>query len=354
MYFCVNRKGKYLKFIMYSYNPTYALLIFIVVSMVLFLLFRPNGGLFWKIRSVYRVDDKIVIEDILKQLYHSEDKQIGINFLVNALGYRDSIIISGIDKMIDGNLVYFEGEYLKLTEEGHDYALKIVRVHRLWERYLAEKTGFDKSEWHGIAEQKEHETDDEEAGKLASSLGNPIFDPHGDPIPTISGKIAELDSIPLSGLKVGDIGKIINIDDNPEIIYKQILAENIHIGSQIKVLENNSTRVTFYSEGEEYRLAPIVAANIKVSIVNTPEEILEDNVIRLTGLKPDEKAIIEGISKESRGDSRRRLLDLGFVKGAEISIDLVNPFGEPTAYFVKGTTIALRDDQARKILIKKD
>jgi DtxR family Mn-dependent transcriptional regulator len=47
-------------------------------------------------------------------------------------------------------------------------------------------------------------------------------------------------------------------------------------------------------------------------------------------------------------------LDLGFVKGTEISVDLMNPLGEPNAYLVKGTSIALRKNQAAKILIKKD
>ena len=63
---------------------------------------------------------------------------------------------------------------------------------------------------------------------------------------------------------------------------------------------------------------------------------------------------ILGISKESRGDNRRRLLDLGFVKGTKISIDLISPMKNPIAYLVKGTSIALRKDQASKILIKKD
>ena len=83
------------------------------------------------------------------------------------------------------------------------------------------------------------------------------------------------------------------------------------------------------------------------------EIVLEDNIARLSSLKEDESAKIIGISKESRGESRRRLLDLGFVKGADIKIDLLNPLGEPHAYLIKGTSIALRKNQASKILIKK-
>ncbi|MCH7524221.1 MAG: ferrous iron transport protein A, partial [Bacteroidetes bacterium] len=84
------------------------------------------------------------------------------------------------------------------------------------------------------------------------------------------------------------------------------------------------------------------------------DEIVEENMVRLSSLKENETARILGISKESRGDNRRRLLDLGFVKGTKISIDLISPMKNPIAYLVKGTSIALRKDQASKILIKKD
>lgn len=341
---------------MLSYNPVYALLVFLVFVVIAYLLFRPTKGFFWVIKKSYKVDEKTVIEDILKKIYHSENvnNNVSINFLVNSLGYSDEKIVESIDKMIDYKLVYFEEEYVKLTSEGRNYALRIVRVHRLWERYLADKTGFDKSEWHSIAEEKEHGIDDVQAQELASKLGNPIFDPHGDPIPTPSGKIADIEGILLTNMEKGTIGKIINIDDNPEIIYKQILAENIHIGSQLRLVEKNSKRIVFYSEGEEFILAPIVAGNIKVFPIVDKKEIQDEDIVRLSSLKQGEMATVIGLSKESRGDSRRRLLDLGFVTGAKVSIDLINPFGDPTAYLIKGATIALRANQALKILIKKD
>jgi len=188
---------------------------------------------------------------------------------------------------------------------------------------------------------------------LAAHLGNPKFDPHGDPIPTKTGKMAKINGVELPLLPVNTIGRITHIEDEPEIIYKQILAENIHIGSIIRIVENNATRIVFQSEGEEFVLAPIVAANLTVATIEK-EIVLEDNIARLSSLKKNETAKIIGISRESRGESRRRLLDLGFVKEAKIKIDLMNPLGEPHAYFIKGTSIALRKDQAAKILIKKD
>ncbi len=339
---------------MNTYRPTYALLIFFAFSALIYLLFRPRKGWFWVIKNNLRSNEKIVIEDVLKQLYHSENsgKEVNVNSLTNTLKFSNGIIVDVIKKMAINELLVFDGDVLKLTNSGRDYALRIVRVHRLWEKYLAEKTGFDKVEWHERAEEMEHKLSHEETNLLATQLGNPIYDPHGDPIPTNSGKMADVSGEFLSSIAVNSVGKIVHIEDEPDVIYKQILAENIHIGSQIRVVENNKQRVVFYAEGEEFKLAPIVAANITVAILEK-DDVIEESMVRLSSLKENETAHILGISKESRGDSRRRLLDLGFVKGTEISIDLMSPMRNPTAYLVKGTSIALRRDQASKILIKK-
>jgi DtxR family Mn-dependent transcriptional regulator len=339
---------------MTSYNPTYALLVFFVITLLLILIFRPNKGWFWILNKNFKSNEKIIIEDILKQLYHFQNSgnRIDTKTLVEVLNFKNKSIVDAIQKMSVNNLVYFDSDILKLTDEGMEYALRIVRVHRLWERYLADKTGFHKNEWHDRAEEMEHKLSHEETNKLAVTLGNPKFDPHGDPIPTKTGKIAKISGVELPLLPVNSIARITHIEDEPEVIYKQILAENIHIGSLIKVIENNNIRIVFQSEGEEFKLAPIVASNLTAAQIEK-EITVEDNVARLSSLQEEETAEIIGISKESRGESRRRLLDLGFVKGSTIKIDLLNPLGEPHAYLIKGTSIALRKDQASKILIKK-
>tara|TARA_R110002073_G_scaffold56835_9_gene144467 strand:- start:23197 stop:24231 length:1035 start_codon:yes stop_codon:yes gene_type:complete len=339
---------------MNNYNPVSALIVFFGITILLFLLFRPTKGWFWLLQKNFKSDEKVIIEDILKQLYHFENSgnKVDTKTLVQSLKFKNKSIVEAIKKMSINNLVYFDSDALKLTEEGHEYALRIIRVHRLWERYLADRTGFHKNEWHDRAERMEHKLSQDETNKLASQLGNPQYDPHGDPIPTKTGKIAEIEGVELPLLPVNSIARITHIEDEPEVIYKQILAENIHIGSLIKIVENNKTRIVFHSEGEEFVLAPIVASNLTVLPIEK-EVVIEDNIARLSGLQENENAEIIGISKESRGESRRRLLDLGFVKGSTIKIDLLNPLGEPHAYLVKGTSIALRKDQASKILIKK-
>ncbi|NNK83504.1 MAG: DNA-binding protein [Flavobacteriaceae bacterium] len=336
-------------------NPVVNLIIFFVLLVLGYYVFKPKNGWFWIFRNNLKVNQKIVSEDILKLLFRYEDsgENASINSLTRSLKFSDDVIIDAIKELSIKELIEQDGEVLSLTNEGRDYALKIIRVHRLWEKYLAEKTGFDKLEWHDRAEEMEHKLSHEETNLLATELGQPMYDPHGDPIPTHKGRVAELKGELLSKLPVNTIGRITHIEDEPDVIYKQILAENIHIGSQIRVVESNTKRIVFYSEGEEFVLAPVVAANLTVEVLEN--EIHEEkDMIRLSSLKEEETATIVGISKECRGDARRRLLDLGFVKGTTIKINMVSPLKNPKAYSVKGTSIALRDKQASRILIKKD
>ena len=50
--------------------------------------------------------------------------------------------------------------------------------------------------------------------------------------------------------------------------------------------------------------------------------------------------------------TKQRLQDLGFIKGALVESLFCSPLGDPTAYKIKGTTIALRIEEANKILIE--
>ena len=60
--------------------------------------------------------------------------------------------------------------------------------------------------------------------------------------------------------------------------------------------------------------------------------------------------IIE-LDERCQGYTRRRFLDLGLTPGTRIFPELNNPFREPRAYRVRGTLIALRNDQASMIWV---
>ena len=76
-----------------------------------------------------------------------------------------------------------------------------------------------------------------------------------------------------------------------------------------------------------------------------------DNYIKLSSLKIGESGIIDSL--ENRGMMRRRLIDLGFAKGSETACVGVAPLGDPKAYLIKGTVIALREEDSSKINVEK-
>lgn len=335
-------------------NPVTALTIFGIIIILVALIFYPKNGLYWRVKRSFKSDSKILIEDILKKIYHAEDSgnSLNSNDIISSLNGSQSKILDTIAEMKEKELIFFKNGAIKLSDTGMDYALRIIRVHRLWEKYLSEKTGFDKKDWHELAEKMEHQLNSNQTKQLAINLGNPRFDPHGDPIPTEAGEVEPINGSPLPTFKEGTIGRIVHIEDEPEIIYKQILAEDLHIGSNVHIIENNEKRIIFHSEGEEFILAPIVANNLTICEL-LKEDDLDENTSRLSSLKQHEIAKIIGISRECRGEIRRRLLDLGFVINTKIEVDLTSPMNNPRAYLVRDTSIAIRNEQAKFILIEK-
>ncbi len=83
------------------------------------------------------------------------------------------------------------------------------------------------------------------------------------------------------------------------------------------------------------------------------KENLAKQELNLSQLQEGERAEILLLSPSCRGAMRRRLMDLGFVRGSVVQIDITSPMDNPTAYLVRGATIALRREQACHILVKK-
>lgn len=332
--------------------PALNLIVFTLIMLIvwaLYKLYTSRGHLISKEQS-----QKALIEDILKQLYHVQhcNRIATISGLSGALKIKNSKVLQIILLMSKSGLVETVNDSIQLTTEGKSYALKMIRTHRLWEKYLAEKTGYQPSEWHFLAEKMEHELSEKEIEELSKTLGNPLFDPHGDPIPSDDGDLIPTNWVPLPTYVVNTPGKIAHIEDEPNVIYQQILAQRILVGSHIKVVESTKHQITLISEGNTHLFSPIVAANISIVGLSS-DEVYEEEAERLSSLEEKEVAEVIGISNECRGANRRRLLDLGILQGTKIEVDLKSPLRDPIAYRVRNTSIALRNSLADLILIKK-
>ncbi|MDD2197574.1 MAG: iron dependent repressor, metal binding and dimerization domain protein [Bacteroidales bacterium] len=116
------------------------------------------------------------------------------------------------------------------------HALNVLRKHRLWESFLYKTLNLSLHEIHVEAEELEHLTSDFLANEIERYLGNPSFDPHGDPIPTFGGKL-ETDSshILLSKAKAGFSYTIARLSSSDKDFFNFCKANNIIIGSSIWV-----------------------------------------------------------------------------------------------------------------------
>ncbi|MEZ5065732.1 MAG: metal-dependent transcriptional regulator [bacterium] len=338
-------------------EPARNLLVAFSAVLVAWFLFRPDRGLIPAWLRQRRLAGRVLREDALKHVWkeHDEGRTATVASLAGALSISTDDAAGLVGQMQEhGLLLPTEGGF-DPTPAGRDYALQIIRAHRLWERFLADHTGIRASEWHGAAERREHAMTPGEADALAAHLGDPRFDPHGDPIPTAAGEMMVPESVPLHAAEIDEPLQIVHLEDEPETVYAQLAAEGLHVGMMVRVVESTPARVRFWADGDEHVLAPVLAANVSVA----PAEEEDDDRLpgdmpseRLSSLTLGESAEILFVSRACRGLERRRLMDLGIVPGTRIEAVLASPTGDPIAYRVRGTTVAIRRDQSRHIHIR--
>lgn len=337
-------------------NPIIALSVAAAGLAVLWMLFRPVKGYVWQWQRAMQLTERVLIEDALKHLYDCEYKKLSctLQSMSGALSIGGDRAARLAGRLEELGLVKSTGQGLELTEEGRSYALRMVRVHRLWERYLADKTGLPAQEWHSEAEKQEHRLSQGEANALAEQMGYPRFDPHGDPIPTASGELPSPRGISLTDLPRGEVAEIVHLEDEPGAIFDQLVAQRLHPGMQVRMLDSSPERIRIVVEGDEIFLAPVVAANVTVVPLLEPGEILEKERAHrtLSELSPGEKGKVMALSRALRGLQRRRLMDLGIVPGTIIQAEMRSAAGDPTAYKIRGATIALRKSQSGLIYIE--
>ncbi len=334
-------------------DPLISLGVFIVISGLAALLFWPERGLFQRWQQAHRMTERVLIEDALKHLHNCEvnGRRPTLASAAGSLHITVNEAAQLLHIMESSGLLILQDGAFRLTAKGRDSALHIIRAHRLWERYLADQTGFEEAEWHDLAERYEHTLLPAEVDALSTRLGNPTYDPHGDPIPDASGDYVTPESQPLIGLDLDTPARIVHIEDEPAVVYAQILAEGLYPGMVVRLSEISPHRVRFWANGDEHVLAPIVAANI--STAPLPKEAPEAPLAGepLSGLLLGQRGKVLAVSPGVRGPERRRLMDLGILPGTVVTAEMTSPGGDPTAYRIRDTLIALREEQAQWIRI---
>ena len=332
-------------------DPAIALFVFFGLTALGAIVLWPESGIAPRLRRIARLTERVRLEDVLKQLYKLEYDRLPATAESVAGGVQISRTqaIRLLQLLEEKELATAAGARFGLTESGRAQALHIVRAHRIWERFLADRTGTRPEDWHGQAETREHLLSVAETEDLAAALGHPVYDPHGDPIPTAEGEMPARAGVLLSALEPGERGLITHLEDEPEEIYGELVALQLGLMTPVERLEGEAGRVRFRSGDATHDVSSSVARNVTVEVSDEVQDARWSRT--LADLEPGDSATVAAISPLCRGPARRRLLDLGVVPGTVVHARMRSAGGDPVAYDIRGALIALRREQAAHIRV---
>ena len=201
------------------------------------------------------------------KLVHPPEKTVSTNALAAHLSTSAPSVTDMLKKLSDKHLITYERyQGAALTGEGHRLATNLVRKHRLWEVFLNQSLGMSWDEVHEIAEELEHIQSDRLLEALDKFLGNPKFDPHGDPIPNAQGKYTMRTQVPLSQLQVGQAATVIAVKDDSPSFLQHLSGKGINLGKSIQVLAQDAydQAITLSVDDRKTNLAGEAAKNILV------------------------------------------------------------------------------------------
>ena len=179
------------------------------------------------------------VEDYLKAIY--DIQQGGNAATTNALAERLALAPASVSGMVRrlatlGLIEHEPYRGARLTASGRAAALRTLRRHRVLESYLATVLGVPWDDVHAEAEQLEHAASDALIDRMAHALGDPLFDPHGAPIPTREGTVDETRHSTLADWPVGTRGTVMSVSDKDPVMLRYLGQLELRPGAMIEVL----------------------------------------------------------------------------------------------------------------------
>ena len=192
--------------------------------------------------SAAAVSDSLTrsVEDYLKAIYQlsPEGRAASTSEIAHLLALSPPSVTGMVKRLSEhGLLEHVPYRGVQLTDEGRRAALRMVRRHRLIEAYLVEFLGYSWDTVHEEAERLEHAVSDTMVERMATALGHPEVDPHGDPIPTADGSIHELACTPLSDIPVGETVEIHRVHESQPERLRYIASLGLRPGVRVTVVD---------------------------------------------------------------------------------------------------------------------
>jgi Fe2+ transport system protein FeoA/Mn-dependent DtxR family transcriptional regulator len=286
-------------------------------------------------------------EDVLKAAYLLQEREGAWNSadLARSAGLPELLAKEAAEALLAFGWAEENAQgRVHLTETGEARAWELIRAHRLWERYLVDREGMPLDAVHAEAHRREHDMAPDELERLDAELGHPAWDPHGHAIPAPGCRVPSPMARPL--LEEGTPGsrlRIVCLDDEPAALLAQLVTLGLRPGVDVEVLEQEHDVLRLRLDGDVVPLAAAAARHVSV----VPAPALPVPLGELPVGSRARVAEVQGVGKH-----QRRMLDMGFVPGAGVTVVRRAPLGDPVEYRVKGTAVALRREDADSILVE--
>jgi DtxR family transcriptional regulator, Mn-dependent transcriptional regulator len=179
------------------------------------------------------------IQDYAKAVYALESRggtAVSTNDLAERLGVTPGSVSAMVRKLSDVGLLEHEPyRGVRLTDQGRQVALEVLRHHRLIELFLAEELGMPWDRVHDEAEVLEHVISEDLERLIAARLGDPTVDPHGDPIPSAAFEVQEGDTRSVDELEPGSGGRFVRVSDSDPEMLRYLSEQGIALGERLEV-----------------------------------------------------------------------------------------------------------------------
>jgi len=291
---------------------------------------------------------RVEMEHALKAAYalQSEGHAWHSVELARSLGFPDALAENIAQALIvSGWAEESEPGSMRLTETGKARAVELIRAHRLWERYLVDREGMSLDAVHTEADRREHEITPDELEKLDTELGYPAWDPHGHVIPASGSRVPSPAGRSLLEVAIpGGRLRIVSLDDEPMELLTQLVALGLKPGIDVEVLSLESNLLRLQLDENVVPLSYAAAGH--VFVVPATARLVPMGTLPVGS----QAQIVELVGS---GKLQRRMLSMGFVPGAEVTVIREAPLGDPLQYRVKKANIALRQNEANTLLVKE-
>lgn len=167
-----------------------------------------------------------------------DGKPVPISALAGRLGVSAVSATEMIHRLEHNGLIaHFPYKGVALTDPGRQQAVEVIRSHRLWECFLTDRLGISWQEAHDLACRLEHATDAVVTDALEVYLGHPAACPHGNPIPTADGSLANPADRPLAALQTGAQAIIARVYPESRELLAYLAEMGLRVGTRVTLQE---------------------------------------------------------------------------------------------------------------------